>query len=209
MRTQELLIALALPLLHLAGCSPGQGEELGRVRYENCAPCHGADGSGNSAIGAPAIAGMPAWYVEAQLHKFRNGGRGAHPDDVEGLKMRPMARTLLGEEDLTRVSAHVAKMAPARPAATLTGDAARGKILFAPCVACHGERGIEQRDKATPSLQRTGDFYLLAQLKKFKAGVRGTGPGDTTGAQMQPMAATLPNEQAMRDVIAYIKTLEQ
>jgi hypothetical protein len=30
---------------------------------------------------------------------------------------------------------------------------------------------------------------------------------DTTGAQMRPMAMTLANDQAVADVVAYIKTL--
>ena len=41
-----------------------------------------------------AIAGQAQWYLEAQLVKFKNGVRGAHPDDMEGSRMRPMARTL-------------------------------------------------------------------------------------------------------------------
>ena len=32
-------------------------------------------------------------------------------------------------------------------------------------------------------------------------------PGDASGALMRPMSMTLPDEQAMHDVIAYIKTL--
>ncbi|MBI2301994.1 MAG: beta-galactosidase trimerization domain-containing protein, partial [Armatimonadetes bacterium] len=32
-------------------------------------------------LGAPAIAGLSAWYVEAQLRKFRIGARGTHPSD--------------------------------------------------------------------------------------------------------------------------------
>jgi hypothetical protein len=49
---------------------------------------------------------------------------------------------------------------------------------------------------------------MLDQLRKFKLGTRGTDAADTWGRAMQPIvAATLPNEQAMRDVIAHVKTL--
>ena len=199
----------ALSLSTVAGCDNGRGEALGRTRYDNCAPCHAADGSGNQSVGAPAIAGLPVWYVDAQLKKFREGGRGLHPDDIEGLKMRPMARTLLSDEEVQAVAAHVAKLPPLRPKTTLTGgDATRGKALYATCAACHGERASGAQDKGAPDLHRTGDWYLLAQLKKFKSGARGAAPGDATGAQMRPMAMTLAHEQAMKDVIAYIKTLE-
>lgn len=209
-RTQTLALLLsALPLLGVAACDVGHGESLAKTRYANCAPCHGNDGSGNRAVGAPAIAGLPVWYVEAQLRKFRDGSRGAHPDDIDGLKMRPMARTLLNDEEVKVVAERVGKMSPLRPPATITdGDANRGKGLFATCVACHGERATGSQEKGAPDLHRTGDWYLLAQLKKFKGGVRGAAATDITGQQMRPMAATLPNEQAMKDVIAYIRTLE-
>jgi cytochrome c553 len=39
--------------------------------------------------------------------------------------------------------------------------------------------------------------------------VRGTNPADTSGALMRPMAQTLADEQAMKDVIAYIMTLKK
>ena len=51
------------------------------------------------------------------------------------------------------------------------------------------------------------DWYHLAQLKKFKSGVRGSNPQDITGAQMRPMSMLLADEQMMKDVVAYIKTL--
>ena len=46
----------------------------------------------------------------------------------------------------------------------------------------------------------------LEQLKKFKAGHRGAVAADVTGQQMRPTAIALPDEQAMMDVIAYIKS---
>jgi hypothetical protein len=49
----------------------------------------------------------------------------------------------------------------------------------------------------------------LTQLKNFKSGVRGTNPQDITGAQMRPMSMILADEQAMKDVIAYIQTLSK
>jgi len=103
----------------------------------------------------------------------------------------------------------VAKLPPLQPPVTISdGDATRGKAMFATCTACHGEKAAGMQDKGAPDLHRTGDWYLLAQLKKFKSGVRGSAPTDATGQQMRPMAATLPNEQAMKDVIAYIRTLQ-
>ncbi len=60
-----------------------------------------------------------------------------------------------------------------------------------------------------PSLANRSDWYLLDQLKKFKAGVRGTDPRDPIAIMMRPMAMILADEQAMKDVIAYIGTLSK
>ena len=49
---------------------------------------------------------------------------------------------------------------------------------------------------------------MIRQLQNFKAGIRGANPKDTFGMQMAPMSQTLPNDQAMADVAAYIKTLK-
>ena len=50
---------------------------------------------------------------------------------------------------------------------------------------------------------------MVAQLRKFMSGVRGTNPQDTTGATMRPMAMTLADDQAITNVVAYINTLPQ
>jgi hypothetical protein len=49
---------------------------------------------------------------------------------------------------------------------------------------------------------------MLTQLQNFKARVRGGNPQDVQGALMYAMSNTLVDEQAMKDVIAYIQTLK-
>jgi cytochrome c oxidase subunit 2 len=58
-----------------------------------------------------------------------------------------------------------------------------------------------------PALTNASDWYLFSSLQKFKAGIRGSDAADQTGAIMRAMSSTLADEQAMRDVIAYIATL--
>jgi cytochrome c553 len=41
-----------------------------------CAACHGADGAGNSAIGAPALAGLPAAGLAQDLNQMAQGEGG-------------------------------------------------------------------------------------------------------------------------------------
>ena len=71
----------------------------------------------------------------------------------------------------------------------------------------HGERAEGIEDQGGPSLNGASDWYLLTQLQNFKAGVRGADPRDEGGNRMAPMVSGLGDEQAMKDVIAYIGTL--
>jgi len=181
--------------------------ERGRMWFRLCAACHGDRGEGRLDLAAPAIAGLPEWYVLAQLTKFRDGTRGTHPQDVAGLRMRPMARSLPTDEDLGAVAAYVAALPVQPPPPTITGDIANGERQYVVCQACHGPDGRGNQPLMAPPLVKTNDWYLLTQLQNFKRGVRGADPArDTAGSMMAPMAAAL-DEQTMRDVIAYIQTL--
>lgn len=199
----------SLVLFVVAGCAePEPGLARGEALFDTCVPCHGLDGDGSEELAAPAIAGMEQWYLTEQLTKFRAGDRGAHPDDLEGARMRPMARTLRGEADVSSVAEYIASLPPASPEPTLTGgDAEGGKAAWAVCVACHGPQGTGNEALGAPSLVGLSDWYLLSQLTKFQSGHRGTDPDDARGAQMRPMAMTLKGEQSLLDVIAHIQTL--
>ena len=141
---------------------------------------------------------------------FKAGIRGAHPLDAPGMRMRPLAKSMRDEAAVKDVSAYVASLWPKDKALTFTtDDAAHGKVLYATCAACHGADGKGMKALNAPPLNQSTDWYLYEQLKKFKAGIRGTDPKDTVGATMRPMALTLPDDQAMRDVAAYIMTLQR
>jgi cytochrome c553 len=200
--------------LSWAGCQAPppdrQSLEYSQELYSSCVQCHGEKGEGNTAVGAPAIAGLPRWYVKRQLRNFQRGYRGFHAEDLGGKKMEPMARALGTDENVDLVSAYVASMPPVDPAPTLEGgNPETGKIYFAVCVQCHGANAGGNIDELGPPLADASDWYLLTQLQNFKAGIRGTHPGDVTGAKMRPFSMTLPTEQAMKDVIAYIKTISE
>jgi cytochrome c553 len=202
-----LVVAIAGLAGSCSRSSPEGSTARAREVYQLCAQCHGTDGAGNRALGAPAIAGLDAWYVEAQLFKFKQGVRGAHPDDAAGLRMRPMALSLRSDRDIKEVAAHVAQMPPNHAQPVVTGDAARGQTLWGTCAACHGQNGAGNRATAAPPLDRGSDWYQVAQLDKFKRGLRGAHPDDTSGSVMRSIALTLEDEQAMNDVVTYITTL--
>jgi cytochrome c553 len=207
-RSKSVLAALAVAML--AASASAQDLSRGEQLYALCEQCHGANGAGNADFLAPAIAGMPQWSVESQLLKFRAGYRGGHFDDIAGMRMRPMSLALENDDDVKSVAAFVASLPVVDPVDEVTGgDVARGQVLYAPCAACHAPDGSGNEAVLGPPLKNMSDWYLLKQLVNFRAGVRGTKPGDTSGALMRPMSMTLPDEQAMKDVIAYIQTLSK
>jgi len=196
--------------LSLSGCSLGKTDAAtrGREVFETCVPCHNADGSGNPTIGAPNIAGMKEWYVERELEKFREGVRGMHFNDIEGMRMRPMALSLTSKDDVKAVAHYVESLPPVSHASSLPGDPKAGQSLYATCAACHGDNGAGNQDLGAPRIAGVDDWYLATELRKFRSGVRGTDPKDREGRLMRPMARSLPDEDAIRNVVAYAETLK-
>ena len=204
--------AASVALWGQTGCqvAPAATADHGAMLFTNyCAPCHGEAGQGKANLSAPSIAGLPQYYVTEQLHKFRNGIRGTHFDDLEGMRMRPMSLTLRTETDIEALAIFVSGLQPQRHEVTVQGDPAKGKNHYTTCAACHGPDAAGMEAVGSPPLTLQQDWYLVKQIGKFRAGIRGANPQDVRGAQMLPMANTLPDEQAIADVVAYIQTLRK
>ena len=211
------VLVLPLAVLFAAGVLAGCGEVTpaglarGQQIFDNCYPCHGKDGAGNSTLGAPAIAGLPRWYVERQLLNFKTSMRGANPHDMEGARMRPMARSLYRPGDVESVARYVSTLTARVPGpGTMPGDTASGRMTYQNvCITCHQEDLSGNEALGTPPLTTQLDWYMLTQLYKFKNGLRGAHPDDAMGAQMAAMSQTLADSSAMHDVIAFIRTLQR
>ncbi len=231
------LFLICSAALYMGACTGAtEGPARGEALYNNCKTCHAADGHGNPAIKAPAIAGLPAWYIENQVKGYQKGTRGMHFDDIPGMRMRPMALSILNERaflarqleklsaaeketlakdqahgaaNLKEVAAYIAAMAPVKNEATLTtAKAATGKAHYAACAACHGADGMGVKAMNAPPIAGAQDWYIADQLLNFRNGVRGYDPAiDANGATMAGMAKILPNDQAVLDVAAYIAAL--
>jgi cytochrome c553 len=174
--------------------------------FEYCTVCHGANGNGNVAIHAPKIAGIEPWYLKNQFAAFKAGWRGGHTQDAPGNEMRPVA-AILSDAEIDRALAYVASFAPKQPAVTVSGDAAHGKELYSACAACHGAAAQGNQALHAPALAGRTDWYLVTQLHNYRGGMRGTNADDSNGQQMRAMAATLTDDAAVNDVVAYINTL--
>jgi cytochrome c553 len=83
----------------------------------------------------------------------------------------------------------------------------RGKVLFGLCTQCHGEDGGGDPVALAPGIAGLGEWYILAQLGKFRSGVRGTHFDDIPGMRMRPMSLTLRSEDDVKAVAAYVASL--
>lgn len=203
-------VAAAAMLLTLGAETRAQDHDALPVAPDDlvyCTVCHGVQLMGNRNIDAPRLSGMDRWYVEQQLTAFKNGWRGAHPQDLVGMEMRPMAAALSAEQIAAAAEFVHATRSP-KPIATVSGDVTAGKQHYTPCAACHGYNAEGNESLRAPALTGLDDWYLIRQLENYKSGIRGGDPADTYGRQMQASAALLTDEQAIRDIVSYITTIE-
>ena len=198
------MLGIGLALCAVEGFA--QNANHGADGYKLCASCHGFKAEGNQLVNAPALGGLESWYLERQIRNFRDGIRGTAAGDASGQAMAQMMKGL-DDEEIADIVAHIATLPQADSDTTITGDIENGRVKYMPCAACHGVRGEGNPALNAPALAGTDDWYQFAQLKKFKDGTRGTVDGDVYGQQMVPMVNALEDDQAMRDVVAYINSL--
>lgn len=182
---------------------PETGEQL----YATCISCHGPEGQGNREMNAPKLAGLEPWYMIRQLEKFKSGARGGNPEDTLGQQMQGFATTLADRSARADVAAYIASLPDEPTEDTVSGDARRGAKFFRTCAGCHRPAGQGSYAHNAPRLAGMSDWYQLRQLENFKQGIRGRHKDDLYGTQMAEMSKMLTDEQAVRDVIAYINTL--
>lgn len=175
-----------------------------------CVACHGANGEGNPALGAPRIAGQNADYIARQLSNFKSGKRAYHPDDKTGAGMRTIAVTL-SDTDMRTLATHYStlelKVAPANTPAK--SDITTGKVIFdATCSACHGLHAQGYPQLQAPSLQILDSAYMTHQIDSFVKGWRGdTEKSDQPAVWMRSIASHISQPQELESVIQYIGTL--
>jgi len=211
-RSARSLLAALLTITPLAagaaGSASGEPLVLAPEALRYCVTCHGVELQGNRLVDAPRLAGLPRWYIERQLQAFRAGWRGTHAGDANGMEMHPQA-TVLTDAEVARAADYAASVPVRdRPPVTVTGDAARGQALYAPCAACHGTQGEGNEALGGPPLAGQSDWYLVTQLNNFRSGARGAASGDSHGATMAASVSQLSDDTAVADVVAYVNSLE-
>ena len=199
---------LAVTLFLFASAPVLAGDvEAGKQAFNTCLNCHGENAGGNPTLNAPNLSGQHGWYLKRHLNYYKNRIRGFENGDVYGNQMAPMALTLVTDADVDNVVAYISSLPAVKAEASIEGNAESGKAYYAVCAGCHGVNGEGNEVLNAPKLAGQHDWYLARQLKYYKTGARGSNPKDVHGATMVGMAATLPNKQAILDVVTYINTL--
>lgn len=204
-------VGLLAATTFLSPTSLAQGDvTAGESLFPVCTACHGPQGQGNQAMNAPKLAGQEPWYLIKQMQLFQGGARGTAPGDMSGMQMAIMVKgpQLTSEQSLQNLAAYIGTLPDDAPAPTVIGDADAGSRAYPVCAACHGQRAEGNEALAGPKLAGQNDWYLVAQIKKFKQAQRGYHNDDLGGRQMRPMAGTLVDDKAINDVVAYINTLQ-
>ena len=186
---------------------PAPNVAAGQTAYAVCSACHGPGGAGNALLNAPKLTGLQDWYLKRQIMNFKHGLRGAGQDDTFGAQMAPMAATLVDDAAVNNVVAYIASLPDTKPESTISGDTARGKKIFATCASCHGPGGLGIWSQNAPRIKDADDWYISRQLENYRQGIRGSHPQDLYGKQMNLISGMLRDDQAIKDLVAYINTL--
>ena len=100
----------------------------------------------------------------------------------------------------------LALAAAAQPAAA-ESQQEEGAEIFHLCVQCHGKDGGGNPETLAPAIAGMDEWYVKAQLQKFRSGARGTHPSDVAGMRMRPMSLSLHTDEQVAAVAAYVASL--
>lgn len=204
----SLLLSLATPPLW-AGPSPRP--DGARLYAQNCAACHGEDGSGG--IGVPLS--LPSFQASVDDRYLRNTIRLGRPGRVMP------AFTQLSDAEVDAIIAHLRSWtkvkAPVFDTRPIRGDAQRGERLFARyCAGCHGAHG-EGSHGTGVTFSRPRDFPIMPpalQNPGFLASasdalIKATLVRGRVGTPMVSFAQRGLSDRDIDDVVAFVRSLEK
>ena len=98
----------SLPVRTAPTTLQGGNATAGAASYGGvCTVCHGADGMGNEAMGAPPLVHESDWYILRALDKFKSHVRGYDSTDAQGQQMATMSSTLQDHQAMLDVIAYI------------------------------------------------------------------------------------------------------
>jgi len=150
---------------------------------------------------------LPEWYIQLQLWEFQVGFRAYVPADSTAKLMAAAVSTLSDPADATALAAWLSDLPAAPPPPTVGGDPAKGRVAYQACIICHERDGSGRLDKTAPPIAHLADWYVAAQLRKFRDGWRGTNRKDIPGTtMMRPVSIPLSDDDIV-NLAAYVVTL--
>lgn len=174
-----------------------------------CSACHGPEAQGNAAAGAPRLAGQAEFYLAEQLHQFRDGRRGAHPDDANGALMRATSLGL-SDDQINSMAVLLAAMESEFIPEELTGNAeAGGEIYRSTCAACHGVSAQGNAHLGTPNLNVLSYWYTRQQISSYRKGWRGKDSPDNIKAVWMRGIASHVEEDQIQEISIYVQSLRE
>ena len=154
-----------------------------------CSSCHGANGMGNAGAGFPALAGLPASYLAAQMMGFQKGTR-----------VNPMMSGVVANLTIAQINSIVAYYAalplpqtpeptplPAGSGAVLAidGDWNHSTAGIPACDSCHGPYGLGVGQRGAAACWATQHLYRGPAwgLAEGRPQGRSAGPDETCRRQ--------------------------
>ena len=183
---------------------PIKGEEYSK----SCVGCHSKNFSGLISERSPSLPQLSNWYMQGQLQKYKQNILGYKVEDSDGYAMSSLMKDYSNQQIADMVS-YIKTFQPRKQLNMLDGGLENGKIEYQlNCMACHQKNGRGNKQLYAPNLVGLSDVYIVNQLIKYRDGIRGSGNGDKHGKVMQLFAKNLKNEQVMKDIAAYIISLQ-
>ena len=88
------------------------------------------------------------------------------------------------------------------------GEGAPGNDMFQACGFCHGNQGQGRQRLDAPPIAALPAWYVERQMHNFIDEIRGNHPDDLPGHQMNLITPMFRNDATVKNVAAYIETLE-
>lgn len=181
----------------------------GKEYSKSCVGCHGRNFSGLISERSPSLPQFSNWYMQGQLQKYKRDILGYNVEDSDGYAMSSLMKAYSNQQIADMVAYIKTFKIETDLINTLNGDPQNGKIEYQlNCMACHQKNGKGNEQLYAPNLVGLSDAYIFNQLIKYRDEIRGNGNGDKHGKVMQLFAKNLKNEQVMKDIAAYIITLQ-
>ncbi|MCW8942374.1 MAG: c-type cytochrome [Gammaproteobacteria bacterium] len=204
----RIIAFLFIVLFSVDASAAPNGDEL---FARHCSSCHGNDGKGG--VGVPLA--LPSFLNSVSDEYLKKTIRQGRPG-----RIMP-AFNVLSEAQLIAIVKHLRswsdKPAPVEDSSVITGDAEKGKKLFARyCAQCHGDDGSGGKGTGV-TFSRKRDLPIIAPALNnagFLASASDVMLRDTItfGREGTPMTSMLVaglSETDIDDVVSYIRSLEE